>query len=468
MNPYRRWMTFAWIVTIAMAVPAMAHDGEHPQDTIAIQPAEMYAPTAMPDRIILTWAGDPRTSQTVNWRTSTDVEHGLAEISVAQAGPYFAEKAKQIASVSQTLETDLSVARYHHVTFADLIPGQVYAYRVGDGTNWSEWFQFRTATEDDQPFSFVYFGDAQNNIRSHWSRVIREAFRDSPKAAFFLHAGDLVNRAESDAEWGEWFGAGAWLNAMTPSVAIPGNHEQARQPDGTRQLSRHWRSVFTFPENGPEGLEESCYTMTYHNLRVIAMNSNTMQEQQAIWLDGVLAENESEWVVCTFHHPIFSTGKGRDNPELRRLWKPILDKYKVDLVLQGHDHTYGRTGLNVPATDEVNVATGLQKVDATAGTVYVVSVSGPKMYNNTRYPFMKRIAEDTQLYQIIHIDGATLRFEARTALGQLYDSFELAKQGGGINQLLERGAEVPQNLRPLEPAEKQTRTPGPEATKGRQ
>ena len=50
------------------------------------------------------------------------------------------------------------------------------------------------------------------------------------------------------------------------------------------------------------------------------------------------------------------------------------------------------------------------------------------MYNNTRYPFMKRIAEDTQLYQIIHIDGDRLKYEARTAIGDLYDAFELQKR----------------------------------------
>ena len=195
----------------------------------------------------------------------------------------------------------------------------------------------------------------------------------------------------------------------------------------------------------------------------------------------VLSENDAPWVVCTFHHPIFSTGKDRDNSELRALWKPIFDKYKVDLVLQGHDHTYGRTGFEVPSTLEnerktpvavsvgspavgsaaapqavatkvpatlANVPTGVQKVDGQAGTVYVVSVSGPKMYENQRQTFMKRLGEDTQLYQVIHIDGDKLRFEARTAIGELYDAFELHKKPGSINELIEIEPEVPQNLRP--------------------
>ncbi len=455
---------------------AWAHDG-HDHVVAEVKPADMYKPTAMPDRIVLTLSGDPRTTQSVTWRTSTEVQHGIAEIIVAQANPYFSEKSKQHPATTQALKTDINEAHFHTVTFSDLQPGTKYAYRVGDGTNWSEWFHIRTASATDEAFSFIYFGDAQNNVRSLWSRVIREAFLDAPRAAFLLHAGDLINRAEADAEWGEWFGAGAWLNAMMPNLAIPGNHEQAKHADGSK-LSHHWRPQFEFPTNGPAGLEESCFTLVMHNMRIIAMNSNEQQELQAAWLEDVLSKNDSEWVVCTFHHPIFSTGKDRDNAELRALWKPIFDKYNVDLVLQGHDHTYGRTGLQVPSHLEsreqepaagispvaktaiklsaatqvpetiANVATGVQQLEPETGTIYVVSVSGPKMYENQRPEFMKRLAEDTQLYQVIHIDGDKLRFEARTAIGELYDAFELRKQPGTVNQLIEIEPEVEQHLRP--------------------
>lgn len=458
-----------------------AHDGEgeHSHEPIVVQPAEMYRPTQMPDRIVLTWSDDVCTTQSVTWRTSVDVTTAYAEIALAEAGPAYAAKARRVTAGSEALKTDINTAHFHSVTFRDLTPASVYAYRVGDGVNWSEWLQFRTASDKPQPFSFVYFGDAQNSLRSLWSRVIREAQRDAPKAAFLLHAGDLVNRAESDAEWGEWFGAGGWLNGMMPSIAVPGNHEQAKLEDGSRRLSHHWKPTFTFPENGPIGLEESCYTLTYQNARIVCLNSNTLQKEQAVWLDEVLSKNEKPWVILAFHHPIYSTGKDRDNAELRALWKPIFDKHKVDLVLQGHDHTYGRTGFDVPdvsqqdgskleayspvaaaairqlaeasvSTGTENVPTGVQNFDKQAGTVYVVSVSGPKMYNNNRKWFMRRLAEDTQLYQIIHIDGRRLKFEARTAIGELYDSFELVKQPGEVNKLIELGAEVPENLRPLE------------------
>ena len=65
---------------------------------------------------------------------------------------------------------------------------------------------------------------------------------------------------------------------------------------------------------------------------------------QAQWLEGLLAENPNKWTVVTFHHPMYSP-TGRDNKELRELWRPVFDRYGVDLVLTGHDHAYGRSGL---------------------------------------------------------------------------------------------------------------------------
>lgn len=438
-------IALAILLATASAIEVRAHEG-HDHEPVAVKPAEMYAPTAMPDRIVLSWTGDPTTTQAVTWRTSTEVKKAFGEIVVADAGPYFDQDLQQVEATTEALETDINTAHFHSLNFTNLKPGTKYAYRVGDGVNWSEWFHFSTAVENASKFNFIYFGDAQNDLRSKWSRVIREAYSDAPKASFLLHAGDLVNRAESDAEWGEWCGAGSWLNAMMPSIAIPGNHEQAKLEDGTRRLSHHWRKQFALPENGPEGLEETCYTFVYGNTLIIGMNTSADYDVQAAWLDDVLAKNKSTWTICTFHHPIYSTGKDRDNAQLRQTWKPVLDKYNVDLVLQGHDHTYGRTGLDTPLETVGNVTTGVNATDPKTGTVYVVSVSGPKMYELNRKDFMTRAAAGTQLYQIISIDGESLKFEARTAIGDVYDSFELKKRKGQINELIEGPGLMPERL----------------------
>lgn len=437
---------------------AVAHDDHHPKPK-KVLPAEHYKPSAMPSRIILTWSGDPATTQSVTWRTDTTVAKAFAEIIEADSGPIDAKKATRLTANSSTFESSLFITRAHHATFTGLKPATRYAYRVGDDVNWSEWLQFTTASNEARPFSFIYFGDAQNDLRSLWSRVIRESQRDLPKAAFFLHAGDLITTADDDAQWGEWFEAGGFLNGMIPSVPTPGNHEYAKDnPDDKestkRHLSKNWKAQFTLPQNGPPGLDETCYYIDYQGARIISLNSNEGPLSQVEWLDKVLSNNPNRWTICTFHHPIFSTAKDRDNPDVRAAWKPLFDKYKVDLVLTGHDHTYGRSGLEIPQ----NVATGLSLQSQDSGTIYVVSVSGPKMYNlnQKNREVFKRAAEDTQLYQLITVERDELRFEAKTAKGQLYDAFTLKKVEGQVNQLIEQTPSSSERLRPAKPALEKT------------
>jgi len=298
--------------------------------------------------------GDPAHSQAVTWRTDTSVAKALAQIALAEDGPLFVPKAKDVPATTQPLTSDLGPAHYHSVQFRDLDPKTRYLYRVGDGRVWSEWIQFQTAADKPEPFSFVYFGDAQNDLKSHWSRVIRQAYSDGSRPRFLIHAGDLINVANRDAEWGDWFKAGGWVNAMVPNIPTAGNHEYEKVSEEVRVLSRHWRPEFALPENGPPGLTETVYWLDYQGVRIVSLNSNEQREKQVPWLESVLADNPNQWTIVTFHHPIYSAAKSRDNAELRALWQPVLDKYHVDLVLQGHDHTYLRTDLMTAA----NVAAG--------------------------------------------------------------------------------------------------------------
>jgi 3',5'-cyclic AMP phosphodiesterase CpdA len=425
-----------------LTIPAIAHDDHAPPKVLD---EDLYRATPMPDRIVLTFKSDPAHTQAVTWRTDDSIRQGLAEIAEATPGPEFVKHAKQLQATTEPFESNLGRAHYHSLEFTGLQPSTKYAYRVGDGTNWSEWFQFSTANDKPEPFSFIYFGDAQNDLRSLWSRVIREAHSDAPRARFMIHAGDLVNNGTRDAEWGEWFGAGGWLNGMIPSVPTPGNHEYARDPDRPllrRDLTRHWRPQFTLPENGIDELKESVYYLDYQGVRIISLNSNEHEREQVPWLESVLKDNPNKWTVLTFHHPVYSTAKGRDNPDIRNLWKPVFDKYRVDLVLQGHDHGYGRFSNELSE----NVGTGQNTRSPEGGTVYVVSVSGPKMYNVERTKAMARAAENTQLYQIISIDRDVLRYEARTATGELYDAFRLKKRAGERNELVNEIPETPERL----------------------
>lgn len=448
---WRMWLMMLAVIA-ASAIAAYGHDYGH--GAPAVSNSETYRPTPLPDRIVLTWTDDPATTQAVTWRTDGSVVRAYAEIAVAEEGPAFTDRSTSYPAVTEEVPLGRTHACSHTVTFADLSPDTLYAYRVGDGINWSEWNQFRTASDRAEPFTFLYIGDAQNDVHSHWSRVVREAYRDAPRAAFMLHAGDLINRASADGEWGEWFAATGHIHQTMPCIATPGNHEyegtmplnrllRRKRADNPPELSRHWRPSFAFPENGPEGLEETAYWLDYQGVRIISLNSNERIEDQAGWLEDVLASNPNRWTIVTFHHPVYSMNPARDNVEVRNAWQPLFDKYRVDLVLQGHDHTYARSGLM--AHD--NSDTDAMAHNREPGTVYVISVAGPKMYDVREHADMRRTAENMQLYQVIHVDSETLRYEARTATGRLYDAFTLHKQGGAANTLVDHVPEAPPNTR---------------------
>jgi 3',5'-cyclic AMP phosphodiesterase CpdA len=419
---------------------AVAHEeGQHVK--VAAYPAKkQHQPTPLPDRVVLTWSEDPTKSIDVTWRTDTTVAATLAEFARADSlignmKEGDVPHATRLEGSKQEFKSDLGTCRVHSIHLAGLEPGTMYAYRVGDGQNWSEWFQFRTAADSDKPFTFVYFGDAQNAIRPLWSRVIREANQHAPRAAFMLHAGDLINNDDSDAEWGEWFGAGSWLNGMIPVIATPGNHEY----NDEHGLSRHWRPQFAFPMNGPSGLEESVYWIDYQGARIVSLNSNERIDEQRGWLKSVLTDkSRPKWTIVTFHHPIFSSGNERDNPELRAAWRPMLEDAGVDLVLQGHDHSYARSGLGGPK----NVADGVRA--KSSNTVYVVSVSGPKMYQLQGRWDVSREASGAQLFQVIHVAPERIRYEARLATGELYDAFAIEKGADGKSVLNEQIPPTPE------------------------
>jgi len=417
--------------------------------------ANWSKPGLHPDHITLNLTADPSTSMSVTWRTNVDVKEGFVEIALATAAPKFWRNAKTIKAKTETMDASAIeqaevISNYHSVTFTELEPDKLYAYRVGDGSIWSEWIQFRTASGEAKPFSFLYVGDAQNYIMELWSRLIRQGYQKVPDASFIIHAGDLINHAHNDREWHEWFMAGGWIHGMLPSISVPGNHEYRSFNDeeweqGIRHLSVQWRPQFTLPENGIEGLEETSFYVDYEDTRIIALNTNISQAEQVPWLEKVLAENPKKWAIATFHHPLFSASAGRDNVELRALWRPIFDKYHVDLVLQGHDHSYAR-GRVAPLGD--NVVAGVNTRDLT-GTVYVVSVSGGKMYSLRPNGWedydekRDRGAENTQLFQVINVDGDKLSYESYTATGELYDAFDIIKTTEGKpNKFVERKQEA--------------------------
>lgn len=419
---------------------------EHSHQEAAGLPEKLLFPSREPDRVILNLTETPGTSLAVNWRSDTTVTQGFVEYALATAGPEFRDLATRVDAkverlITKHLEEPTVSAHYFSATIAGLKPKEKYVYRVGTEGYWSEWYQVTMPDTESGKVSFLYFGDAQNDVKSMWSRVIREAYKTVPHVDFMLHAGDLINRHDRDVEWGEWFYAGNFIHAMVPSVMTPGNHEYGKGVI----LSPQWRPQFNLPTNGPKGLEETCYVVNFPQLKVISLDAEQIDEspffleKQAEWLDSVLTNDPRKWTAITFHYPVFSTKPNRDNEKLRARFKPIFDQHKVDIVLQGHDHAYGRGMVN-------NVPTGYSINDKTSGTMYVVSVSGPKMYDISNDPWMDRKARNTQLFQIISIDGDVLSFQSFTAHGELYDAFDLEKRKGKPNKLVNRIPDTEERL----------------------
>ncbi|HTH04367.1 MAG TPA: metallophosphoesterase, partial [Ilumatobacteraceae bacterium] len=354
--------------------------------------------------------------------------------------------------------TDLGYTQaVHTATLSGLIPGVAYMYRVGDGTNFSEWQDFETGSASADKFSFVYLGDIQNGISSDASRVIRNAFRDRPNADLVLQIGDLVNDAESDAQWGELYDAFSYTLGTQNMLTTPGNHEY----EGG--LSEQWQSQFTFPDNGPEGeggvydeLEGTVYYTDHEGVRFISLNSNIVDTEglnvQAEWLEGVLDDNPSEWTVVFFHHPVYSLDEGRNNLGIRQTWGPIFEEHGVDLVLTGHDHAYGRGNT---LASESDLPAGADPELSHTGTVYVTSSVGSKFYEagprhwNENDAHLRRLVTGMQTYQVVDVASGTLRFESRTADGSFLDGFTITKKDG--QKLVVDGVE-PQVIDPGTPS----------------
>ncbi|MFH4966566.1 metallophosphoesterase family protein [Gaetbulibacter sp. M240] len=406
-------------------------------------------PSMDPDRIMLTFHGDPATNRAVTWRTNTSIVKAVAQIAEATVNSTFEDNATTIDAVTEPFDLGLYkgntslIVHYHSVIFEGLKPNKLYAYRVGDGDNyWSEWIQFRTAKTDYSPTKFVYFGDAQNDVLSHWSRVIRMAYQTAPDASFVIHAGDLINRAHRDLEWAEWYKAGGFIHSQWTAIPVVGNHEFSPLEKGEpRKLSIQWRPQFTLPveQSLPSEIHETVYTVDYQDIRIIVLNSNEELEMQTEYIEKQLKSSSKKWNIITCHHSVFSPAKGRDFQFAREYWKPLFDKYNVDLVLNGHDHTYARGHVPVRSSDS-NKSKNLS-------TVYVTSVSGPKQYKldpkqlesySSEGYKLDQSAEETQFFQVISVTGKKLTYVAYTALGEEYDRATIIKNfKTGKKQLLE-------------------------------
>lgn len=140
----------------------------------------------------------------------------------------------------------------------------------------------------------------------------------------------------------------------------PGNHDYNNHIPFSP--SPAYFDIFNVPTNGesggtPSGTEKY-YSFEYGNIHFISLDSydepRSASAQMATWLASDLAANTKPWIVAYWHHPPYTKGShDSDNDnfldgelvEMREEILPILEQYGVDLILNGHSHSYERSML---------------------------------------------------------------------------------------------------------------------------
>jgi acid phosphatase type 7 len=381
-----------------------------------------YPATAKPDQVVLTWSDDPKTTQAVQWRTNTAVEKAALRYRAKKMpGSEVAADWSTVAVNTKPLVNHNTVndpvIHRHAVNLVGLKPGTTYEYEVGDGTRigWTTPAEFTTAPEGDTPFKFIYMGDAQNGLDA-WGKLAHQSYAAEPDAAFYIMAGDLVNRGNERFDWDHFFFNAEGIFNRKQLVPCIGNHEDQGDKGPWMYLD-----LFDLPLNGPEGLTpERAYRFEYSNALFVVLDSNLAPADQAEWLDAQLASSDKLWKFAIYHHPAYSSGANRNNPEVKESWTTLFDKYHVDLALQGHDHAYLRTW---PMNAEKKVGSPAE------GTIYIVSVSGTKMYDQGDFDYTEFGMTNVATYQVLDlkIDGNKLTYKAYDIEGELRDEFVIEK-----------------------------------------
>src|SRR3954468_3595390 len=295
-----------------------------------------------------------------------------AVVSFATAGPF--QKALVEYGTDDTFEMSAAVdlrtvpgvqTVYGHSPLQGLEPGTRYRYRVRLDDAVSEAATLTTAPSEPQPFTFTAFGD-QGTSRPARS-VVQQLVALRP--TFNLLVGDLCYADTSGPEGSEddfdptvW---DSWLSMIEPVAATSawmcttGNHDM--EPGYGPLGYSGYLERFLVPANGASACP-STYTFRYGNVAFVSLDSNDLsyefpqnfgysQGAQTSWLDQQFAglrapDSGIDFIVVFFHHCAFSTSVRRGSEAaVREHWVPLLDKYEVDLVINGHAHLYERTSL---------------------------------------------------------------------------------------------------------------------------
>jgi hypothetical protein len=388
------------------------------------------AATKRPTSVTLTPTADPAHSQSFTWRMTRKRSGQVVQIKAPDgrvstaAARYKMRVQKKYSGINAYAFT---------ATATKLAPGTRYAYRIVTSGGSTSWTGFTTArTGLDRPWTFLAFGDTQVDNTGVPETLIDTAVAANPTAPLLLHAGDVVNKPSSITEWRQFMTATYPTRTNRNWLIAVGNHEQCvLLKKGCRSGdAQAFRSYYSWPRNGYAGQGETWYYTDYQGVRFIVLDTfGGDLQQQSAFLETALKTNRQRWTVVLEHAGPFASRSDRDNAAVRSRLLPLFERYQVDLVLSGHDHSYNR-GYDGNRNS----------------TVYAVSDSGPKFYEPSGRDWQRAgatrvvTAGHTSTYQRVTVSQNTLTYQAvvgykgkgsTTAkkVGQVLDQVTITKSG---------------------------------------
>lgn len=295
------------------------------------------------------------------------------------------------------------------VTLTDLEPESEYFYQVEVNGIKSETKQFRTAVKDESSFSFASYGDNKNGPFNH--KKLSDLIL-SYHPLFVSNNGDLVDRGNVYKQWEKlFFTPTKEMISSIPLIPAIGNHEDN---------SKYYYNYFCLPDN------KAWHSFDLNGAHFVVINTEDefLEEdgEQITWLVNDLKNNDSEWTFVFQHVPLFTSGGNYysiDRIKLKNLLHPIFEKYRVDMVIAGHDHHYERSKPITSAGGE-------------HGVTYIVGGNGgtPMRYIGRPKEFSFRSAR-TFGFSLIEIDGSRLIFKEISIDNEIIDQFEIDKSDSG-------------------------------------
>ena len=136
-----------------------------------------------------------------------------------------------------------------------------------------------------------------------------------------------------------------------------------------------------------------------------------------------LKNSDKKWKVLVTHRGIYVEKIRKNADNANRAFLDIIDDCGVDLVIEGHDHTYMRTHVMKEG-----------KVSET-GTIYaLIGSAALKRYDATDIhewvKVVKPLPKELPNYVVISFDGEKISYSAKLIDGTEIDSFEIFKKAG--------------------------------------